>query len=157
MKIKIYSRGETAIDADIEYQEPGIRMAINDLWAGAPDRVASAITDCTDTERSDISHDEYAIVTEDDGTELWRGWLSGDQNAPAPGELGEAARYFAETWAGLLISMPDDYTCHMTCGEAEAAAGLYRALGYDDTAQAIVAAHMEHDDELEAANHGSAL
>lgn len=79
MKIKVYSRGTTDIDADGEYQEPAIREA---LAAGGD--VGSEIIDCTDTERSDISHDEYAIVTEDDGTELWRGWLTGDPDAPAP-------------------------------------------------------------------------
>jgi hypothetical protein len=80
MKIKIYSRGETDIDADGEYQEPVIREAITE---GSRD-VASTITDYTDSERSNISHDEYAIATEDDGRELWRGWLQGDMAAPAP-------------------------------------------------------------------------
>jgi len=83
MKIKIYSRGETDIDADEMYQVPGIREAL----ANGGD-VGSEIVDCTDSERSDISHDDYAIVTEDDGTELWRGWLTGDPNAPAPAEAG---------------------------------------------------------------------
>ena len=80
MKIKVYSRGETDIDADGEIREPAIREAIED---GCND-IPSAITDYTDSERSDISHDEYAIVTEDDGTELWRGWLHGGTSAPAP-------------------------------------------------------------------------
>jgi hypothetical protein len=80
VKIKIYSRGETEFDLDAEYQEPAIREAIED---GCND-VPSAIVDYTDNERSNISHDEYAVVTGDDGRELWRGWLHGDQDEPAP-------------------------------------------------------------------------
>ena len=41
MKVKVYSRGETHIDADAEYQEPAIREAIED---GCND-VASAAAD----------------------------------------------------------------------------------------------------------------
>jgi hypothetical protein len=86
MKITVYSRGTTVIDAGSQYQEPAVREAITAHRAeeAADDYVASAITGCTGTERSDISHDEYAGVSEDDGTELWRGWLSGDPSAPAP-------------------------------------------------------------------------
>jgi hypothetical protein len=80
MKIKVYSRGETDIDADAEYQEPAIREAIED---GCND-VPSAIIDYTDNERSNISHDEYAVVTEDDGRWLWRGWLHGGQDEAEP-------------------------------------------------------------------------
>lgn len=56
-------------------------------------------------------------------------------------------RYFAETWAELLTSLPDSYDCHMTCAEANAAADLYRAIGDEGTARAIVAAHAEHDED----------
>jgi hypothetical protein len=80
LKIKIYSCGETEFDLDAEYQEPAIREAIED---GCND-VPSSIIDYTDNERSNISHDEYAIVTEDDGRELWRGWLTGDPDAAPP-------------------------------------------------------------------------
>lgn len=88
MKINVYSRGSTEIDADSEYQEPEIREAIDRYNAGGSvqpgDGVTDTIIDLTDTERSDISHDHYAIVTEADGTELWRGWLTGDPEAPSP-------------------------------------------------------------------------
>jgi hypothetical protein len=81
MKIKVYSQGATSIDLDAEYQEPAIREAIED---GCND-VASEIIDYTDTERSNISYEQYAVVTEDDGTEKWRGWLGmGRKNIPAP-------------------------------------------------------------------------
>jgi hypothetical protein len=80
VKIKIYSRGETEFDLDAEYQAPAIREAIED---GCND-VPSAIIDYTDNERSNISHDEYAVVSDPDGRELWRGWLHGDQDEPAP-------------------------------------------------------------------------
>lgn len=88
MKIKVWSRGETEIDADAEYTEPAIREALNALAAGAETEpgcdIANTIVNHTDTDKSNISHDEYAIVTEDDGTELWRGWLIGDPEEPAP-------------------------------------------------------------------------
>jgi len=83
MKIKVYSRGETEFDLDAEYQAPDIRSAIT-----LGEDVADAIIDMTDTERSNISHDEYAIVSDPEGTELWRGWLTGDQDEPAPAEAG---------------------------------------------------------------------
>jgi hypothetical protein len=58
-----------------------------------------------------------------------------------------AARHFAETWAELFTALPDDYGCEMNCAEANAAAGLYRALGDDSTAAAIISAHAEHDQD----------
>lgn len=91
MKINIHSRGETEFALDGEYQEPAIREAIED---GCND-VASAIIDNTDNERSDISHDEYAVVSEDDGTVVWSGWLDGDQETPAP-DAAERALAAAE-------------------------------------------------------------
>lgn len=57
-----------------------------------------------------------------------------------------AAAEFAETWAGLLISLPDAYGCHLTCGEAEAAHKFLAAHGYDDTAAELLAAHAAHDE-----------
>lgn len=83
MNIDVYSRGFTRINVDPEWQEPGIRSEIRLAVAG---EVASEIIDCTDTERSNISHDEYAVVTEDDGTVIWQGWLTGDKDAPPPAE-----------------------------------------------------------------------
>jgi hypothetical protein len=63
---------------------------------------------------------------------------------------------FAGTWAELLWSMPDSYSCHMTCAEANAAADLFRALGRDADADAIIAAHAEYDTPEEVAEHESA-
>lgn len=90
MKIHVISTGKTTIDADRDYEEPPIRAALEELAELGPDEtgrylpdVAVAIVDHTGSERSDISHDEYATVTEDDGTVLWSGWLDG-RDEPAP-------------------------------------------------------------------------
>lgn len=78
----------------------------------------------------------------------------------APAELAtlralrSVASDFAATWAELLWSLPDSYACHMTCAEANAAADLFRALGRDTDADAIIAAHIEHDDDDEREAHG---
>jgi hypothetical protein len=68
--------------------------------------------------------------------------------------LHRVAGYFADTWAELMAALPDDYGCEMNCAEANAAADLYRALGLDAGAAAIIAAHVEHDDDEERATHG---
>jgi hypothetical protein len=57
----------------------------------------------------------------------------------------DALALFLETWAELIPGLPDDYTCTLTCLEAEAAAGLFRANGYAGTADAVLAAHAAHD------------
>ena len=62
-------------------------------------------------------------------------------------ELRAVAAHFADTWAELLPNLPDDYECHMNCAEANAAAGLYWALGDDRTASAIIAEHARHDED----------
>ena len=58
-----------------------------------------------------------------------------------------AVSYFAETWRELLADLPDSYTCHLTCAEANAAADLYRALGDEDTAASLLAAHAAYDED----------
>lgn len=70
--------------------------------------------------------------------------------------MAGAAEHFAGMWGELITSLPDAYTCHMACAEANAAAGLFRALGDDATADEIIAAHAEHDTE-EDAHHGWAI
>lgn len=69
--------------------------------------------------------------------------------------LLDVASHFAATWAELLPDLPDTYTCHMNCAEANAAADLYRALGDDATAAAILSAHGDHDDEGDQHYHGA--
>ena len=81
MKIQVWSLGTTSIDLDPQYQVPAICAAIE---TGA--EVGSAIIDYTDSERSDISYDQYAIVTEDDGTLRWHGWLSAYISDDPPAE-----------------------------------------------------------------------
>lgn len=61
--------------------------------------------------------------------------------------LRAVASDFAATWAEPLAALPDSYGCYMNCPEANAAADLFRALGRDADADAIIAAHIEHDDE----------
>jgi hypothetical protein len=79
MKIRVIEVGSCLIDADTGYQEPAIRAAL----AGGGD-TASVVGDYTDTDRSNISTDDYAIAFEDDGVLLWHGWLSGYRERPAP-------------------------------------------------------------------------
>jgi hypothetical protein len=81
---------------------------------------------------------------------------AGLERNPAAATLEAAVRHFAEAWRELLPDLPDSYACHLTCGEANAAADLFRELGDDGTAEAILAAHMEHDDEEEATTHDDA-
>jgi hypothetical protein len=56
-----------------------------------------------------------------------------------------ALAVFLDTWAELLPALPDDYDCHLTCREADAAARLFRVFGYPVTAGDITAAHAAHD------------
>jgi hypothetical protein len=103
VEIEVWSVGKAKFTADPEFQEPMIREVIDQRGD-----VADVIIDYTDSERSDISYDEYARVTGDvPGLVLFEGWLTGDRNAPPPGgalTAGEqaatvAARHAAE--AGL--------------------------------------------------------
>lgn len=59
--------------------------------------------------------------------------------------VAAAARAFCETWAELAPDLPDSYGRHLTCGEADTLADLYRAAGDDTRADAIEAAHAAHD------------
>jgi hypothetical protein len=61
--------------------------------------------------------------------------------------LESAVRHFADIWRETLTELPDAYMCTYTCTEANAAADLYRALGDEDTAAAIIAAHAAYDEE----------
>jgi hypothetical protein len=84
MKIKVIEVGSTLIDADEEYQVPAIRAALD----GGD--VADVIIDYTDSERSNISGDEYAIVCEDNGVLLWHGWLTGLDEGTSPPPQAQA-------------------------------------------------------------------
>lgn len=66
---------------------------------------------------------------------------------PAVSDSGIAtiARLFCETWAELAVSLPDSYNCELNCAEADALADLFRAVGQDATADAVIAAHADHD------------
>lgn len=88
MKIKVIERGETEFDAG-NWTEPELRAALaGDDKDGS---VRSAIYYTTGLER-DTSTDEYITITEDDGTPLWEGWLSGHlKDKPAPGAADATA------------------------------------------------------------------
>jgi hypothetical protein len=87
MEIEVWSVGKTKFTADPEYQEPMIREALDQRGG-----VAEAVLDYTDSQRSDISHDEYARVTGDvPGLVLFEGWLTGDPDAPPPAEGDDRA------------------------------------------------------------------
>jgi hypothetical protein len=101
MKIKVISRGETEFEADPKHLAPAIR---EDAEAGKANGdwevIRQMVSDCTETERSWIDHRHHATVTEDDGAELWEGWLDG-RDEPAPGAL-EARLKAAEAVCVLL-------------------------------------------------------
>ncbi|MEU9871084.1 hypothetical protein AB0C87_24855 [Actinomadura sp. NPDC048021] len=63
-----------------------------------------------------------------------------------PEEIALAVVLFTEVWGELAVSLPDDYSCHMTCTEAEALADVFRAGGQDRTAEMILANHAAHDE-----------
>lgn len=85
--------------------------------------------------------------------------------APAPPLDGDAAELatlralrnvvfrFTETWGAEMRRLPERYRSEMSCREAEAAADLFRAIGDDETAGAIIDAHTPYDDEFDRADH----
>lgn len=96
MEIEVWSVGKAKFTADPEFQEPVIREVIDQRGD-----VADVIIDYTDSERSDISHDEYARVTGDiPGLVLFEGWLTGDRNAPPPATLERESAAFNEAPRG---------------------------------------------------------
>jgi hypothetical protein len=84
VRIKVISRGETVFDAEPKHLAPAIR---EDAEAGRGNGdweiIRQMVSDCTEEERGWIDHGQYAIVTEDDRTPLWEGWLDG-RDEPAP-------------------------------------------------------------------------
>lgn len=97
--------------------------------------------------------EEIAVVPRTELGTAWRLLEEARAELATLRELHRVVGHFAGEWAGLLTTLPDDYDCEMTCAEANAAAGLYRALGDDATAQAVITAHAEHDDDEERTSH----
>ena len=60
----------------------------------------------------------------------------------------QAAAKFVEIWdgSGLAAALITDYSCELTCPEAEALADLFRAFGAVDTADAIIEDHASTDE-----------
>jgi hypothetical protein len=61
-------------------------------------------------------------------------------------EQAETAGHFLGAWADLLVSLPDDYGCWMTCAVADTAADLLRVFGYFGSADELIRCHAEHDE-----------
>jgi hypothetical protein len=96
MKIHVTSRGgESAIVG--KYAAQRIRSAIESANSYGTAYVADEISDVTDSRR--MVTVDYAVVTEDDGTELWAGWLDGSDR-PAPAEASLTTDMLT-TWAGV--------------------------------------------------------
>lgn len=53
---------------------------------------------------------------------------------------------FTQAWGDLASSLVDDYGCTMTCAEADALADVFRSVGEDNTAEAILESHARTDD-----------
>jgi hypothetical protein len=104
---------------------------------GTLERVTAGQTVALITERNQLRCERDAARNERD---LARAAL---EQASA---IEAAARHLAETWSELLPDLPDSYSCEMNCPEAEAAAYLYRTLGDDATADAIIKAHAAYDE-----------
>lgn len=79
MKIRVIKQGDETFTYDGE-DEASLRQALLHGGTGIPGAI---VYDITDLDRSDMDADEYLIVTEDDGTPVWSGWLGGVQG-PAP-------------------------------------------------------------------------
>jgi hypothetical protein len=98
MEIEVWSVGKARFTADPEYQEPVIREAIDQRGD-----VADVILDYTDSERSDISYDEYARVTGDvPGLVLFEGWLTGSPDGLA--QIIDALAAGARVSAGEAVA-----------------------------------------------------
>ncbi|MVO87448.1 hypothetical protein GPA10_22455 [Streptomyces sp. p1417] len=59
-----------------------------------------------------------------------------------------AAEEFVEVWmnTGLSSSLITDYSCTLTCAEADTYAGIFKEFGHPDTAATILADHGEDCD-----------
>lgn len=68
----------------------------------------------------------------------------------AAGAAIRPALAFADVWAQLIVVLPDDYECHLTCTEADAAAEFLAGHGYPETASVVLEAHARHDVEGDA-------
>jgi len=81
MRMRVIALGDKEFDLDGEFAAPAIAAAIS---GESGEDVRSEVIDYTDTERSDIDRDEYAIVSDASGV-LWQGWLgSGQDDVPPP-------------------------------------------------------------------------
>jgi hypothetical protein len=85
---------------------------------------------------------------------VWCSWTFTVSDEQGAGEVTidaanviKAALAFAEHWGALIESLPGGYHCHMTCEEAESAAELFKALGDESTAVAILDEHGSFDEE----------
>jgi hypothetical protein len=61
----------------------------------------------------------------------------------------EAAAHFLNVCSEVIGSLPGDYSCYLTCYEAESLAELYRAFGDDGKADDVIEGHAEGDEHGE--------
>lgn len=66
------------------------------------------------------------------------------------GQIVKAAEAFVEGWKYLAPTLPSDYSCFMTCTEAEVLADLFTAVGKAELAEWILEAHTEGDEPGDA-------
>ncbi len=69
------------------------------------------------------------------------------------GDLGSAALdavRFATEWADLLAALPREFHATLTCDQADTAAALLRAAGFDEQAGRVIAEHARHDEPGDA-------
>jgi hypothetical protein len=66
------------------------------------------------------------------------------------------ARNFAETWADLLLSLPDCYECTLTCAEANSAVEFLTVFGFSGFANALAGAHASYDEPGDEHYNGKA-
>ncbi|MFC9231372.1 hypothetical protein ACFTZI_20820 [Streptomyces decoyicus] len=64
-----------------------------------------------------------------------------------------AATEFVDSWAYLGADLVHDYGCSLTCSEAESLSDLFRAFGDLVTADALIEAHAEHDEDCDDLHH----
>lgn len=75
------------------------------------------------------------------------------QAATRDRERLKIAERFTSTWVLLIAMLRKEYSCPLSCPEADAVADLLRAFGHGDTADYVLQLHAESDEECEDQHH----
>lgn len=96
MKIMIRTAvGMATFKTGTEDKEPGIREAVA---TGNQALIRETIARLTTQQRAGVNPDEHVLIAEDDGAELWVGWLTGNR-AGEPGPIDrESLESLADKW-----------------------------------------------------------